>query len=568
MKINSLIGKTKTILIFIFLLSFALRIIRSNYPPLLWDEASLGYNAYSILKTARDEYGTFLPIIFKSFGDYKPGLYIYLSLPFVALFGLTPLAVRLPSILAGSFMPILLFFLISKFQKTKNKSLPLISALLLAIAPQAIHFSRGAWETNILTFQLLLGSFFFFLFKTKRKNLFLLLSSLTFAASLYTYQGAKLTTLLVIIALIVSFYPSLRSLKKALFDKNLLLYFVLPLALFAFPYVFSLLTTQSGDRLKVTSLFSYPRPEPEIQAIISESDNLNYSLFHSQSVFFVRNVASRYFSHFSPTYLLFEGDWSNPRHSAPYIGIILYPSIIFLILGFLKTISKIRSFRATDPLFVFMLLWLIFSPLPAALSRDSIHAVRSMSQIIPLTFFTAYGLSYVLKAFRFLKNPLIVLYFLSLVLYLDLYHNHMVRKSPKDFLYGHREVSTYLAQNIHRFDQVIFSDFFGQPYIYYLFWSQYPPARYQSQASLSRARGPDIGKVEKLDQIHFRSINWETDSKKENTLLVIAHDEVLRLGLDRNEEIFKKLTPISPLGNLSTFYIYETNNFSDYAQKE
>jgi len=564
--------KTKIILILIFLLSFILRAVRSNYPPLLWDEASLGYNAYSILETARDEYGTFLPIIFKSFGDYKPGFYVYLSLPFVALFGLNPLSVRLPSILAGSFMPILLYLFISKFSKKKSKKLPLISALLLAITPQAIHFSRGAWETNILTFQLLLGSFFFFLsLKSKTsppKPKFLLLSSLIFAASLYTYQGAKLITLLVIISLVISLYPSLRSLKKILFDKNFLLRFVLPLALFAFPYALSLLTTQAGDRLKVTGLFSYPRPESEIQMIISESSNLDYSLFHSQPVFFVRNVASRYFNHFSPTYLLFEGDWSNPRHSAPYIGIILYPSIIFLVIGFLKTIHGLQSRKTKNPLFVFMLLWLVFSPLPSALSRDSIHAVRSMSQIIPLTFFTAYGLSYALKNFRSLKYPLIILYLLSLLLYLDLYHNHMVKKSPKDFLYGYQEVSNYLVRNIDHYNQVIFSPYLGQPYIYYLFWSQYPPQRYQAQAKLTDSRGVDTGKVEKIDNIHFRPVNWDTDSKLENALLIITHEDVLRLSLDKNQDFFSKLTPISPIGNLSTFYLYETNNFSNYAQKE
>ena len=83
----------------IFIISFVIRYISIQTTPLLWDEASLGYNAYSILKTGRDEYGTFLPIIFKSFGDYKPGLYVYLCLPFVYILGLNELSVRLPSII-------------------------------------------------------------------------------------------------------------------------------------------------------------------------------------------------------------------------------------------------------------------------------------------------------------------------------------------------------------------------------------------------------------------------------------------------------------------------------------
>ena len=74
------------LLILITLLSFLLRVVNINFPPLLWDEAALGYNAYSIIKTGMDEFGKFLPLIFKSFGDYKPGLYVYLAIPFVKLF--------------------------------------------------------------------------------------------------------------------------------------------------------------------------------------------------------------------------------------------------------------------------------------------------------------------------------------------------------------------------------------------------------------------------------------------------------------------------------------------------
>src|SRR3989304_6317172 len=82
-------------------------------PSLTSDEASLGYNAYSILKTGRDEYGQFLPIIFKSFGDYKPGLYVYSTVPFVAFFGLNEFSVRLPSAIAGVIAVWLLYKIVS-----------------------------------------------------------------------------------------------------------------------------------------------------------------------------------------------------------------------------------------------------------------------------------------------------------------------------------------------------------------------------------------------------------------------------------------------------------------------
>ncbi|KKQ31616.1 MAG: hypothetical protein US85_C0008G0046, partial [Candidatus Shapirobacteria bacterium GW2011_GWF1_38_23] len=45
--------KEKIILIIVLLTAFLLRIYNHTYPPLLWDEAALGYNAYSILQTGR-----------------------------------------------------------------------------------------------------------------------------------------------------------------------------------------------------------------------------------------------------------------------------------------------------------------------------------------------------------------------------------------------------------------------------------------------------------------------------------------------------------------------------------
>src|SRR5579859_5044425 len=110
-----LLQKKWVIILLILLVATFLRIynLSSNPPGLTPDEASLGYNAYSILKTGRDEYGTLLPVIFKSFGDYKPGLYVYLAIPSVATFGLNEFAVRLPSVIGGV-MTVYLVYLITK----------------------------------------------------------------------------------------------------------------------------------------------------------------------------------------------------------------------------------------------------------------------------------------------------------------------------------------------------------------------------------------------------------------------------------------------------------------------
>ena len=176
--------KTKFLLFLIFILSLFFRIFQAwKYPPLLWDEASLGYNAYSILKTGKDEYGNFFPLIFKSFGDYKPGLYIYLAIPFVTIFGLNPLSVRFPSIILGSLLPIFTYLLILQLLP-KNKKIALISALLISFNPYNIHFSHGSWESNVMLSELVLAIYFFFKSINTKKSIYFIFSSILFRTTI------------------------------------------------------------------------------------------------------------------------------------------------------------------------------------------------------------------------------------------------------------------------------------------------------------------------------------------------------------------------------------------------
>jgi len=538
-------NREKILLIIIIVAAFFIRVYKYNYPPLLWDEASLGYNAFSILNTGRDEYGQFLPLIFKSFGDYKPGLYVYLTVPFIVIFGLNSLAVRLPSIILGSLLPLIAYLFTKKY--SKNKFLPLLFTAIIALSPYNIHFSRGAWETNVLTFELLLASYFFF-----DKKYFW--SSILFGLTLFTYQSGKLISLLLIGALFLTNYS------KLFFKKDFILKFILPLFIFSLPILSGLFWGQQGNRLEVVSLFSYPRSSKETQTIISETSKLDYQLFHNQPLFFVRNFLLKYFNHFSPQFLLTQGDWQSPRHSAPYTGVLLIPSFFFLILGLFTTHYSTKNYSSNNysSINLFFLFWLLLAPIPAALTRDSLSAVRAMSLSIPLCYFSAMGLISTLKYFSknkflYLTTSLLIFlsYLLSFVYYTDLYYNHMVKKSPQDWLYGYKEACEYVIENGAN-HEVYFTNFYGQAYIYYLFYSQYPPKNYQAQANLT-IDGVDTGVVSKIDNLKFETPNFShIQLLSSNTLAVFSYDDAIRQGID-----LKLLTPLSSINNSSTFYGYK-----------
>ena len=103
----------------ILALGFLLRVAALDKFPVGFtpDEASFGYDAYSILKTGADQWGHKLPLVLESFGDYKSPLYAYLTIPFVALLGLTKVAIRLPNALLGTVAVYVTYLLVTELQR-------------------------------------------------------------------------------------------------------------------------------------------------------------------------------------------------------------------------------------------------------------------------------------------------------------------------------------------------------------------------------------------------------------------------------------------------------------------
>ncbi len=117
MSIFLFIKKFSVLLVLIFLIGLFLRVYKLAEIPvgLHGDEASIGYNAYSLLNTAKDQDGNFLPFSFDQFGNFRAAGYQYIDIPFIALFGLNALAVRLPAALFGSLTIIVFYFFLKEF---------------------------------------------------------------------------------------------------------------------------------------------------------------------------------------------------------------------------------------------------------------------------------------------------------------------------------------------------------------------------------------------------------------------------------------------------------------------
>lgn len=507
---------TTSLLFIILILGALFRFwnLGSNPPHLTPDEASLGYNAYSILNTGRDEYGVTLPAIFKSFGDYKPGAYVYAAVPSVLIFGLNEFSVRFPSALGGV-ISILLIFLIVRM--LLGKELPsILSSLILATSPWHIQLSRGAWEVNLsLTFTLF-GIYFFL--KSRKQPYWLLLAASFFALTLLTYQGAKLATGIVVILLLLIF---------SFWRKNKIkinIYSLIIGLIISLPIVMSLFQGKTG-RLTVFSVFSYPRPQSVIQDILSEANDkqngVAYYLYHPESLNFTRGILGRYFNYFSTRFMFFEGDWAHPRHTAPYSGVLLFVDGLFLIFGFYTLVAKKNRYQFD--IRIFIVLWLLFAPLPAALSRDQIHAVRSLNMLIPLTIISAMGFETIIliKKVRHIILPIVfVVYLMSFLYFVDAYFIHVPKHNSQYWEYGYKQVVESVTPIQKNYKKIVVQQSYAQPYIYFLFYQKYDPATYQKDARLRDSASGDVGQVDSLGSICFCAIDWSANRGDKGVLFV------------------------------------------------
>ena len=523
--------------------------ITSVPPSLSWDEAALGYNAFSILQTGKDEYGQTLPLIFKSFGDFKPGLDVYLTVPFVAIFGLTEFAVRAASSVFGVLSVLVLYLLVRDW--TQKKNFAIASAFILAISPWHLVISRPALEVSVAIFFNLLAIYFFLKFFTG-KRLYLLVSCLLLLASLYTYHGSKIAVLAILAGILIfSFKKLVATSKKYLILAAIILLLSLPVYLGA------------GGRGEVFSIFSYPRT-PQETAKIKSQDNGNefqFAIFHSEQLNFARSILTRYFNHFSAKFLFFEGDFQNKRTQIPAMGLLYFFELPLILLGTFWLVRKKLEGKS------FLWYFLAISPIPAAITRDLVHPIRAANMLIPLAVLSGFGLAYLLELVgKFKKYSKLILVLIAAILlwnfayFFDLYFHHSKIANSKDWVYGTKVAVQFIEGNYEKYDQIIMTTAYNEPYIFNLFYSKYDPSKYQKQAKLELVRGPvDVGEVPGYDKFSFRPIYWPSDRGLAKTLFVGAPQELPISDLVRDEKlgIAKVLTEIKFLNGETAFKIVE-----------
>ncbi|MCL4385605.1 MAG: glycosyltransferase family 39 protein [Cyanobacteria bacterium] len=480
------------------------------------DEASIGYNAYSIMTTGNDEYGYKIPLLLRAYDDWRPALYVYLVIPFIKLFGLNVFAVRLPSVLMSISTVIAVYFLAIRIYLASNnnllkkhaKSIALLTAFLLAISPWHIYISRLGHEVNAgLTF-FILGLLFTF-----KKKYFP--SALFYVLSFVSYQAEKLFIPIFLLSLLIIFFKdALSSWKKIIVTVVICLILLIPF----------LNVTFSGNgliRLSGTSIFnqnvnferSFQRAKSYSRAL--EDNNLLGRVIYSPKFFDLQLFLENYLKHFDWKWLFFNSG-AEP-HKIPNLGLLYYWEIPFILIGFIFIIflnSKIKWI---------LLLWFFSAPLASSMATQAPHAMRSFVFLPTWQIFSAIGIYSFLSIFKnnLIKKCMLIMFLVVFgvsiyYLFLNYFYIFPIKQSDS-FQYALSSSIKTIKED--KYDKIIISNknFLYQSYMFFLFNSKYDPIIYQIEGG---TKSGGYNEDHYFGKYQFRPIDWEKDRKQKNTLFI------------------------------------------------
>lgn len=512
------------ILILGLCLIFHLLLIGKVPPGLTNDEVNIGYDAYCLLKTGKDQWGKSFPLEFKGFGDYRLPVFTYLAVPSISLFGLNAFSLRL----TGIFFAILftgMIFLMTK--ELFNETVALLASLLLVISPWFFSLTRFAIESPPATFFVLTGVYF--LIKAFKKEKFYLPSFVFFTLSFYTYYSLRL---FVPLFLVVLFFVWRKKVVKQ--QKWLLISLGLSFV-FCLPIFISLLSGGAKARLMQTNLtkdlgllsvLNQKRGE-----CVNQTPFLFCCLLYNKPVVFFQKFLSNYINHFSFDFLFLKANAFGVMGESKFFYLFMLP--LFLAgLFFLSKEKKLPS--------LILFTWLLTAPIADSLTSEG-HFSRAFLMVVPICLIAAWGLFKVCKNIKavLLKKLFVCFTAIFLVFETSTFLADYFFHFPKYYsFYTHWEYQPlfeYLTKIEKNYSQIYISRRYRdtKQYAFYLFYSQYNPLEYQ--------RGEDVEWeieddgwiwIKKVGKWHFLKTILEIEKMEDKSLLVGATKEEINKLLE------------------------------------
>ena len=474
----------KQLFIFLFLVLFGTLIRLIDFPgipfSLFSDEVDIGYQAMSFRETGKDYFGNFLPLQFHSFSDIRTSLPIYATILVSYLPGVSlELAVRLTPLLFAIGSLLLIYYFVNAlydhFNLEKGKGLLQpghFAVFILSVSPWHFTYSRTAFELSQLFFFTLLGLYLFLKYQKTYQIKLLCYSLVVLGLTPMIYSTAKLA---------VIGYPVILWLMADTKSRRVIVSRWYLGVLMFFPLTLLLLNGGAGRRFGELAIYTDPTIPSQINyirqtdlgpnLIVGSTPSLTTKIVHNKAETIIFRFINNAIKPLSATYLFLTGD-PNPRHALPDWGMFLRSFIIILFLGSFALFNRNHK-NLTLALVIFICLAIA----PSALTRDGAdHSSRLYMLLLPLVIIMTIGWTY-LSRYRVVLVLLLLLTLTESFFYFHDYFTHYPYVSEKDFHVGLKEV-VQAAKAEDTF--AIISPKYEPPLIFFLFYTHFPPAKFQS----------------------------------------------------------------------------------------
>ena len=505
--------KGEVFLFFIFMIGSFVRLFAiGRFPNALnVDEASSGYDAFSLMKWGVDRAGNSYPVYLYAWGSGQSVLYSYLMIPVIAVTGLTEYGIRLPMAITGAISLYVFYYLIKNI--FDNKKYGIIATAFFAICPWHIMKSRWGMECNIFPDLILFASLLLVLGLKKEKTGLQVLAFVVLAISSYSYGTSYLfLPVFVLGTLGYLIYKKELTVKKSIIYLLVMFVLCIPIIVYIFINTFGLEQITIG---KVTIPKLLVNRYDEVSTVFSGNifENCVNNLLETLRILILQND---------------KLEWN----AIPQYGLFYLISIVFFIIGLRACVKKYKKNNFNQ----IMNIWMISAIVLCAFCVANINRINII--MIPCIYYIIVGLFEFLTKYKQLTVCIAVIY---MVLFIEFMYSYVNKDYNKYYTFtsGVEDVVDYCKSL--DVDNIYCKYSFKEPFMYFMFYGQEDVREYLDTVEYFE-EGRTFDNVRSFGKYKF----YLPEEIEKNSVIIVPKNT----EIEYNDESAQKVT-------INQFDIYE-----------
>lgn len=474
--------KVDALLIIILVIGMLIRIVGIGDMPnaLNCDEASSGYEAFSILNYGIDRNGNKLPAFLVSWGGGQNVLLSYFMIPFIKVLGLSALSIRLPMAILGGISLIILYLLLKKIA---NKKVAVIGLLFFAICPWHIMKSRWGLESNLFPDLILIFTYLLVKGLEDKNKILYYLAFVIAGISAYAYGTSYYFLPVFLIPLMIILIKKEKiTLKQAIISIGIVGIVSLPVILYV------VINTLGWEQINLPFV-TVPKLEVNRYKVLTSIFSTEF--FRMSAINAIKGMGV----------LVLQND-GLPWNQLNYFGTTYLFSIVFTIMGIVNCFKKEKKLEIKYN-YLFNV-WFIVSIILMIICEPNINRINII--MIPVIYYTIVGLCIAIEKSKKLAIAILILYLASFGIFTVKYFQEDCNEYGT--FEGHlKEVIEYVDDIENK--EIHITNKIQSNYIHVLFYTQYntkdfvesvhyedPKAEFKNVLSFGKYYFEDIKEIE------------------------------------------------------------------------